>query len=216
MMQFEKNKASSFISGLIFAVVGVLVGLLLILIPVDLLLNIVSIIMGVVTIVCNIPSLIRGIGNIHKRGGVFTLIVSGISILLGLMMIFYSSEVLLIAVGIYMVLLPVLNILLAKEHFAQFKAELPKLIIGAVLILLGPATTLDVLFDVAGWIVLVLSVLYAVLLIVTKTMRLKRSQNTTGSRVFVDTDGNGTIDTVYVDTDGNGKPDTATRYKGKK
>jgi hypothetical protein len=31
--------------------------------------------------------------------------------------------------------------------------------------------------------------------------------------VFVDTDGNGSIDTVYVDTTGDGKADTATHYK---
>jgi hypothetical protein len=30
----------------------------------------------------------------------------------------------------------------------------------------------------------------------------------TGGRVFVDTDGNGTIDAVYVDTTGDGKVDT--------
>lgn len=215
-MQFEKSKASSLISGMIFAAVGVLAGLLLILIPVDILLKVVSVIMGVITIVCNIPSLLRGIAGVHTRGGIVTLIVSGISILLGLLMIFYSSEVILVIVGIYMVLLPVLNIVLAKEHFAQFKAELPKLIIGSVLLILGPAATLDILFDVAGWIVLVLSVLYVVFLLVTRTVHLKKHQNTTGSRVFVDKDGNGTIDSVYVDTDGNGKPDTETRYKGTK
>ena len=45
---------------------------------------------------------------------------------------------------------------------------------------------------------------------------IKKSQNVTGNRVFVDTDGNGTIDTIYVDTDGNGEVDTATDYKEKK
>ena len=45
---------------------------------------------------------------------------------------------------------------------------------------------------------------------------VKKAQNVVGSRIFVDEDGNGTIDTVYVDTDGNGKADTATSYREKK
>ena len=83
---------------------------------------------------------------------------------------------------------------------------------GIVLLVLGPAKTIDVLFDVAGIGVIILSIVY----LISMYRLVKKSQNVTGARVFVDTDGNGTIDTVYVDTDGNGKADTATRYREKK
>ena len=57
-----------------------------------------------------------------------------------------------------------------------------------------------------------LSILY----VIWSYRLVKKSQNVTGSRIFVDEDGNGTIDAIYVDTDGNGKADTATRYRKKK
>jgi hypothetical protein len=77
---------------------------------------------------------------------------------------------------------------------------------------LGPANTIDILFDIAGIGVIVLSIVYLISMYVV----VKKSQNTIGARVFVDEDGNGTIDAVYVDTDGNGEADTATHYKEKK
>ena len=44
----------------------------------------------------------------------------------------------------------------------------------------------------------------------------KASTATTGNRIFVDSDGDGSIDTVYVDTTGDGKADTATPFREEK
>ena len=71
---------------------------------------------------------------------------------------------------------------------------------------------MEVLFDIAGVGLIVLSILY----LLWWYRMVKKAQNVVGNRIFVDEDGNGTIDTVYVDTDGNGKADTATNYRNKK
>jgi uncharacterized membrane protein len=127
-------------------------------------------------------------------------------------MLFWHSSVLLIVVGVIMIVQPILSIISATDATARLKAEAPKLIIGIVLVVLGPAKAIDTLFDIAGIALIVLSIVY----LLSMYRLVKKSQNVTGARVFVDTDGNGTIDAVYVDTDGNGEADTATHYREKK
>ena len=127
-------------------------------------------------------------------------------------MLFWHSSVLLVAVGVLMIVQPILAVAKDLDRQARLKAELPKLIVGVILVLLGPANAIDILFDVAGVGLIVLSILY----LIWSYRLVKKAQNIAGNRVFVDEDGNGTIDAIYVDTDGNGEADTATDYKEKK
>lgn len=201
------SKASLTIAGL-----GVLLGLLLIAIPVGFLLNLVFFIMGIVTIAVSLPALLSLLPLRHTNVGRFSLISTALLVVAGFLMLFWHSSILLIVVGIVMIAQPILAIVSATDKQARLKTEAPKLVIGIILLLLGPANTIDILFDVAGVGLIVLSIVYLISMYVV----LKKSQNTTGARVFVDTDGNGTIDTIYVDTDGNGEADTATDYREKK
>ena len=111
-----------------------------------------------------------------------------------------------------MIAQPILAIVNAVDRKERLKAELPKLIIGLILVLLGPANAIDALFDIAGVGLIVLSILY----VLWTYKFVKKSQHIIGKRIFVDEDGNGTIDAIYVDTDGNGEADTATSYREKK
>ena len=90
------------------------------------------------------------------------------------------------------------------------------MIVGLVLILVGPAKALDVMLDIAGWGVIVFSVVYVVLSLFAGVRNQNKKEATTGNRIFVDTTGDGKVDTVYVDTTGDGKPDTAKRYRDSK
>ena len=199
-------------ASLTVAGIGALIGLLLIVIPVGFLLDVVFFIMGIATIVVSLPALISLLPLRHTKVGSISLICTTLMVVAGFLMLFWHSSILLIIVGLVMIVQPILAIASASDRQARFKAEVPKLIVGVVLLLLGPAKTIDVLFDIAGIGLIVLSILYLISMYVV----LKKSQNVTGNRVFVDTDGNGTIDAIYVDTDGNGEVDTATDYREKK
>ena len=199
-------------ASLTVAGIGALIGLLLIVIPVGFLLDVVFFIMGIVTIVVSLPALISLLPLRHTKVGSVSLVCTALMVVAGFLMLFWHSSILLIVVGIVMIAQPILVIANATDKQARLKTEAPKLIIGVILLLLGPAKTIDVLFDIAGVGLIVLSIIYLVAMYVV----IKKSQNVTGNRVFVDTDGNGTIDTIYVDTDGNGEVDTATDYKEKK
>ena len=201
---------------LLFALMGLVAGVLLIALPVTLLFKIVFVIIGIVTVVSNLPGLFVGLANIHDRKGRLGWILSLISVAFGILMIFFHSGVLMIIVGIYLLLLPLLEILLSKKRMAQLRAELPKLILGVVLIVVGPAATAAFLFDAAGWIIIVLTLLYLIGMTVSYFMRMKKAETATGGRTFVDTTGDGVIDTVYVDIDGDGKADAQRRYRGNK
>lgn len=211
-MNFKNIRRGFSHASLTVAGLGVLLGLLLIIIPVGFLLDLVFFIMGIVTIVVSLPTLISLLPLRHTKVGNVSLICTALMVLAGFLMLFWHSSVLLIIVGIIMVAQPILAIVNATDRQSSFKAEAPKLIIGIVLLLLGPANAIDVLFDIAGIGVIVLSIVY----LISMHVVLKKSQNVTGARVFVDTDGNGKIDTIYVDTDGNGEADTATNYREEK
>ena len=211
-MNFKNIRRGFSRASLTVAGLGVLLGLLLIIIPVGFLLDLVFFIMGIVTIAVSLPALLSILPLRHTKVGNVSLICTALMVLAGFLMLFWHSSVLLIIVGIIMIAQPILTIANATDRQASLKAEAPKLIIGIVLLLLGPANAIDILFDIAGIGVIVLSIVYLISMYVV----LKKSQNVTGARVFVDTDGNGKIDTIYVDTDGNGEADTATNYREEK
>ena len=181
------------------ALLGIALGLLLILLPVDLLLKIVFIIIGVITILSAIPSLVLGLSTFREKSGKLALISAVLSILMGILLIFDLGTVLTIVIGVYFLVFPIVEIVLAKDRMRQFKSELPKLIIGVVLLVLSPAGALDILFDIVGWIVLGLTALSVAFSIVTFVRSKKGLSTPTGARVFVDHDGDGTIDAVYVE-----------------
>ena len=196
----------------IVAAVGALLGLLLILIPIRFLIDLVFFVMGIATLVVSLPALISLLPLRNTRVGNISLICTALMVFAGFLMLFWHSSILLIAVGVLMIAQPIFSIMNSTDRKAKCKAELPKLIIGAVLILLGPANAIGYLFDIAGAALIALSILY----VIWSYRLVKKAQNIVGDRVFVDEDGNGTIDAIYVDTDGNGKADTATDYKEKK
>lgn len=211
-MDFKNIRRGFSRATLTIAGVGALIGLLLIVIPVGFLIDVVFFIMGIATIAISLPALFSLLPLRHTSVGKVSLISTAMMVIAGFLMLFWHSSVLLIVVGVVMIVQPILAIASDSDRQARLKAELPKLIIGVILVVLGPANAIDILFDVAGVGLIVLSILY----LLWSYRIVKKAQNITGNRIFVDTDGNGTIDTIYVDTDGNGEADTATNYREKK
>lgn len=214
-MRLPESKAYRNGQTVLTAVLGVLAGILLIVLDTHLLLRVAFIIMGVLTVVTQLPSAVTGLLHLSEKGGKLLFASSAVSVLFGFLMIFWHSALLTVLLGIYMILLPLILILTDRRKGERLKQELPRILLGVVLVLIGPATALDVLFDVVGWGIILLTVIYTVVTLVAAKMRVDRAQ-TAGNRIFVDSDGDGTVDTVYVDTTGDGKADTATDYRENK
>ncbi len=211
-MKLPDSKKATLAGVLIFGLLGLLAGVLLIALNTDFLLEIIFVVMGIITILYNIPALTVGLLQMQTKVGQLSLILSLISIVIGFLMIFWHTGILMIILGVYMIIFPLLQILFARDKILQLKTELPKLIIGAVLLLLGPAKTLGAIFDVAGWVILILTAVYVIAMLLGQN-RASRYLHKTGNRIFVDTTGDGRVDTVYVDTTGDGKADSSTPYR---
>jgi hypothetical protein len=182
---------------LLTALFGALAGILLIALDTSLLLKIIFVIMGIVTVFYSLPGIAVGLMSISTGAGKVTLIFSVLSAVLGFLMIFQHESYLMFFLGGYLIIFPLIEILLAKDKLVRLKAELPKLILGVVMLVVGPAGALEVLFDVAGWIIIVLTAFYTLL----SLLSLKKPKNQTGNRIFVDVDGNGTVDTVIYESE---------------
>lgn len=212
-MKIEKRIGNFNAGAIWFLLFGVLLGILLIAMPVESLLKIVFIVVGIITFFYQIPGLAMGLAHIDTGAGKLAVVLSLISMAFGVSMIFFHSTVLMIILGVYLVVLPTLQILLSKNRSLQWKAELPKIILGIVLLIVGPASALSLLFDVAGWVIIGLSVIYTAASLLIRAGKRAKYENKTGNRIFVDDTGDGKVDTVYVDTTGDGEPDTARRYR---
>lgn len=213
-MRFPKSNRSLLWQTLVFALFGVGVGVLLIALPADLLLRLAFVIVGALTVLTQIPCILSGLLHLSERGGGGKLLLfsSLISTALGLLMIFYPSALLSVLLGVYLIVLPLILVLTDGDKRTRLQKELPRMILGVVLVLIGPAAILDLLFDVAGWVILVLTLVYTAVTLLAVRRRTERA-HVTGNRIFADTDGDGSIDTVYLDTTGDGRADTATHYR---
>jgi hypothetical protein len=197
---------------LISGLLGVGLGLFLILVNISFLMGIIFIIIGILTVFNNLPSLIFSFFDFKTNEGKIMLVLSFFATAIGVAMIFFHNWILMIVLGIYFIFIPLLRLLLSQRHQELVGEELPKMILGVVMLLLGPASMMSILFRVAGIAVIALSAVY----MVGASVALSRAQVQTGNRVFVDETGDGKVDTVYVDTDGDGEVDSATRYRDDK
>ena len=211
-MRLPKSNRSLLWQTLVFALFGVGVGVLLIALPADLLLRLAFVIVGALTVLTQIPGVLSGLLHFSERGGKLLLFSSLISTALGLVMLFYPSALLSVLLGVYLIVLPLILVLTDRDKRTRLQKELPRMILGVVLVLIGPAAILDLLFDVAGWVILVLTLVYTAVTLLAARRRTERA-HVTGNRIFADTDGDGSIDTVYLDTTGDGRADTATNYR---
>ena len=211
-MRFPRSNHSFLWQTLVLALFGVGAGVLLIALPADLLLRVAFVIVGVLTVLTQIPGILSGLLHLSERGGKLLLLSSLISTVLGFLMIFYHSALLSVLLGLDLIVLPLLVVLTDTDKSARLQKELPRMILGVVLVLIGPAAALDLLFDVAGWVILVLTLVYTAVTLLAARRRAERA-HVAGNRIFADTDGDGSIDTVYLDTTGDGRADTATDYR---
>ena len=193
---------------------------------------------GISLTLTTIPNLIGGIVSIKKKKGVFDLIFSIVTIIIGVVLAIYGIITALINIGVtgigvpgivgvimtvihwvvcglvalYLIVLPIIRICKAEKKMLQFKAELVKLILGVlIVVLLICGLLVNVLNDMIGISLIVVGALTVILAIVNLIVGLvgisKAAKEPATVAVTIDTDGDGKADTVVLDTDGDGKAD---------
>lgn len=152
---------SSLLHIILLTLLGAGLGAAMILISPSLLLWLASVLLGLGIILSVLPELFHEVlfwGEEPLSEFVFTLI----TLIVGILLIFWHNWVLMLIVGVLLIALPCYRIATALSKQAMFKNQLPVLILGIVLLFVGPARFLNLLFDIGGWIIIVLSVLYLI------------------------------------------------------
>ena len=96
--------------------------------------DILVIAMGLLTTVFNIPSLLIAVKNIKNKGEWMNFLMALSSIFLGLLLMLLQSDFLLLLLGIYSVLLPLIRIMLVENHMVRLKRELPRFLTGVIMV----------------------------------------------------------------------------------
>lgn len=158
-----KNTATP--RGIFTGIIGAALGITLITVNGPALLGILSKIIGIFLIIVNIPDAVLGATEFSNKLGRIRFISAAVGIVIGIVMVFLTSAALkvgMIIAGVWFLVLPIYDILTSPYKSEQFKVELPKMLIGVMLVVLGPLNAIDVIFKVIGWCVLILSVVMIV------------------------------------------------------
>lgn len=123
------------------------------------------IIAGVIVTISNIPALISGIVNINEKQGLIEFIFSALGVLMGLFMVFMHNSVITVIVAVYLIIIPVVEIILSKDRLNTLKGEWLRILIGALLVVFLPAifgaadAIFNVILTVCAIVVIALSVI---------------------------------------------------------
>ena len=235
------NVIISVILNLLFGAALIGAGVLVLIYPqiISVVLNAAFVLIGLIMMLSSIPGLISGIASIKQKKGVFDLIFSLVTMVLGGCLAFYGVCMIIIAsvilslpgelvgtvltigsilrwvlgglIALYLIILPIVRVIVAKQKFLQIKAELAKLILGVLLlVLLFCGLLFQWLNNFVGIVLIVLgvlTVLFAILHLIIGLIGLGKKGEQEITYVAVDTDGDGQVDAVAIDVDGDGKID---------
>ena len=192
---------------------------------------------GISLVLTTIPNLVGGIMSIKEKKGKFDLILSIVTMIVGVTLAIYGGISLLLIIGIrmisipriivilmsvlewvlcglialYLIILPIIRIITAEKKFMQFKAELVKMILGVLIVVLLIcgllATFLRRFIGIVLILVGALTVLLAIVHLIVGLIGMKKADKKPAVAVVMDVDGDGKADAVALDVDGDGNAD---------
>ena len=155
----KRNDISLFIMGLFYAAIGII----FLTVPADDIIKFIYILLGIIVIIFNALVLFDSLTWIKKdKRYLIVLILAIIQIIIGILLIITSSKVLLIVTGSILIVLPLLEIISAKDKKEQFKLEITKLSLGIIFIILGATNLANVVFTVLGIISIIFGAIYLI------------------------------------------------------
>ena len=210
-------KKISLVPTFVVGTIGILFGLAVAFFA-ELVFDIILIVCGVLTLLSGIPQFFSAVVELtdKKKIAIFDLIIASLTVAVGVMLIFFRNEIVVTCIGAYLIVFPLIRTLIAPKKVEQLKVELPSMIIGVALLIVAPRGLIHILGKVAGALIIVFSVLYVVMGLVAYFKAKKMLENVKGSSIYVDTDGNGTVDTILMDTTNDGKIDTIVKIEENK
>ena len=158
-------KKDGLVSGLIYGIAGAAFGAVLLLTDGASVLSFLTKLIGTVMLIINLPRVIALVsrGDVKRRKVELGVYLAGA--IIGAVIFFLPVAAVTVAsvlAGVWFIVLPIVDIIGAQYRREQFKSELPKILIGAFLIILGPTVLFSLLVKILGGAIFVFSVIYLI------------------------------------------------------
>ncbi|MBQ8356377.1 MAG: hypothetical protein IJX39_01055 [Clostridia bacterium] len=134
--------------------------------------DILLIAVGLMTAVMNLPSCLYSLFHIRKRGEWISFVVSVAAVVFGVLLMLIRRDVILMVLGIFSVVFPIVRVVLVEEHKKRFKRELPMIFFGLFMVFVSLAQVEETVFFICGIAALIISALYLIVSLITLRIRL--------------------------------------------
>ena len=121
----------------------------------EILTKILFVIIGILMVITNIFPLINSI----NRKDLIDIVARIIFIVFGILFIFVHNTALSIIVGIIFIAFPIIKVLLASDKMTMFMINLPEILIGIIILIVGPQSVSKALFTVLGILLIIFGIL---------------------------------------------------------
>ena len=153
------------ISKLMLGIIGVALGILLLILNGATVLGFTVKALGVVLLVLCVPKMVSALPVLGEKMGKAIFVFSVLGSVAGAVMLFLPAAAITVGAiiaGVWFIILPIVDICSSPHRSEQFKAELPEIIIGAFLIIIGPTALFSVIVKILGAAIAALSVFFLV------------------------------------------------------
>lgn len=151
------------ISKLLIGIVGAALGILLLVLNGAVVLSFLVKAIGVALLVLSVPKLVAAISLLRLKSGKVIFAVALLGSIAGAVMLFLPVAAITvgaIVAGVWFIILPIVDICSSPNRSEQFKVELPEIVIGAFLIIIGPTALFSVIVKIVGGVIAFLSAVY--------------------------------------------------------
>ena len=145
--------------GMVKGIVAALIGVLLISINAEGMMSVIMLLIGIATVAVNLIRLLA-VKDHRGSGKEIMTVTAVIGIVLGVLLAVMRNSVLTVLIGVYMIVLPIVDVIMSKYKTEQLKAGLHKILFGVVLVAIGPGKALEIISDVGGLLLFIFGAIW--------------------------------------------------------
>ena len=134
--------------------------------------DILLIAVGLMTAVMNLPSCLYSLFHIKHRGEWINFLVSLAAVVFGVLLMLIHRDTILLLLGIFSVVFPIIRVILVEEHKKRFKRELPMIFFGIFMVFVSLTDVEELVFLIGGIVSLAMTALYLIVSLITLRIRL--------------------------------------------
>ena len=128
--------------------------------------------MGLMTVVMNLPSCLYSLFHVKCRGEWINLLISAMAIAFGVLLTLVRRDDVLMVLGVFSIVFPIVRTLLVNEHKKRLKRELPLIFFGLLMVGISLMQVEETVFFVCGIAALAISALYLLISLIILRIRL--------------------------------------------